>query len=199
MRLQDVEAIEVTKTDFLRGLNEMVRQGQLTAAEAAKKQVETVVAIQKCALAKYHGLKTMPSNSELQRLRRKKQQDDVKVLRANMADAGREVKEGYDAHHIVASNDFRPYAAIWVDRAQAILRRWCIDINHEANGVALPRSEAFKQKMCPDTNCPSHKKVHTRKYYMNIANDIQGAGSREECVELLREIGEDLESGSYGW
>ena len=54
MRQQDVETIEITKTDFLRGLNEMVRQGQLTAAEAAKKQVETVVAIQKCALGPVH-------------------------------------------------------------------------------------------------------------------------------------------------
>jgi len=169
----------------------------LTREQANKKYIETVVEIQKCALAKHYGMKTMPSSNELRRLRRKKQRQDAEALRTNMQTAGRNVGEGYEAHHIVASNDFRPYAAIWVERAQAILRRWSIDINHEANGVALPKSEGAKQDISSDA--PSHKKIHTRTYYMNIANDLQGAGSKDDCIELLREIGEDIETGNYEW
>ncbi|MDN3639636.1 AHH domain-containing protein [Simiduia curdlanivorans] len=196
---KDAIYLELEKADLKTGLDEMVRQGKVSQTEALRAQTEAIIEAQKYAIAKRYGYTIQPSPKIMRQLVRKKAAEDIKILRSNMADAKRYIPEGADAHHIVASNDFRRHAAIWVFRAQKVLQRWGIDINHEANGVALPGSESKKCTFFSDCESPSHKKVHTTRYYANVAMDVQASGDKDECIDTLYEIGEDLEAGVYGF
>ena len=116
-------------------------------------------------------------------------------LAANMAKADKGKKpKNTAAHHIVSWNDMR------AARSRLRLAAFGIDINHEANGVYLPRF----QKHVPMDSMPdaySHSKVHTGKYYLNIeyllSETIAEGVGREGIIETLREISEDLESGDF--
>ncbi|MBB1450069.1 AHH domain-containing protein [Pseudoalteromonas carrageenovora] len=116
-------------------------------------------------------------------------------LAANMAKAGRGDKpKNTAAHHIVSWNDMR------AARSRLRLAAFGIDIDHEANGVYLPRF----QKHVPMDILPDaypHSKVHTGKYYFNIEfllNETIAEGlGRQGIIETLKEIGEELADGTF--
>lgn len=117
-----------------------------------------------------------------------------KRLAENMASAGRKRPTNAAAHHIVAWN--HPRAA----RARLRLAAFGIDIDHEANGVYLPRfKKHIPHKAMPNAN--AHSVVHTGQYYLNVEFLIQdtiaeGLG-KQGIIDTLREIGEELESGTF--
>ncbi len=117
------------------------------------------------------------------------------ILRENMIAAGRALPANTDAHHIAPENEGREWAVQYADEARAILERWNININHEANGVALPTSSEHYIESIP--NAYSHKIIHTKVYYMNIADELGNAVSKESCIAILREIGAELSNGTY--
>ncbi|MEJ2911604.1 AHH domain-containing protein [Pseudoalteromonas sp. C12FD-1] len=116
-------------------------------------------------------------------------------LAANMAKAGRGNKpKNTAAHHIVSWNDMR------AARSRLRLAAFGIDIDHEANGVYLPRF----QKHVPMDILPDaypHSKIHTGKYYLNIEfllNETIAEGlGRQGIIETLKEIGEELADGTF--
>jgi len=116
-------------------------------------------------------------------------------LAENMSKANRGEKPGNTAaHHIVSWNDMR------AARSRLRLAAFGIDIDHEANGVYLPR---FKKHVPMETmpEAYPHSKVHTGKYYLNIEyllNETIAEGlGRTGIIETLREISEELESGEF--
>ena len=75
-----------------------------------------------------------------------------------------------------------------------------IDIDHEANGVYLPRFQKHvPMEILPDAY--PHSKIHTGKYYLNVEfllNETiaEGLGHRG-IIDMLKEIGEELADGSF--
>ncbi len=121
------------------------------------------------------------------------------VLAQNMVDAGRGPRpNNVEAHHIVPWNAYPNSGA--AQRSRLRLAAWGIDIDHEANGVWLPKSS----KYVPHSALPeagSHKKVHTTKYYLNVEflleeTIAEGLG-RQGIIDTLRSIGEDLENNEF--
>ena len=85
-------------------------------------------------------------------------------------------------------------------RSRLRLAAFGIDIDHEANGVYLPRF----QKHVPMDILPDaypHSKIHTGKYYFNIEfllNETIAEGlGRQGIIETLKEIGEELADGTF--
>lgn len=120
-------------------------------------------------------------------------------LAENMLAAGRGPRPGnVEAHHIVPWNAVPQSGA--AQRSRLRLAAWGIDIDHEANGVWLPRSSRFVPH--PDLpHATSHKKVHTNIYYLNVEfllreTIAEGLG-RQGIIDTLREIGEDLENNDF--
>ena len=82
----------------------------------------------------------------------------------------------------------------------ALLLEYGIDPNDECNGVLLPRNG----KNIPHSEIPgayAHTAVHTRFYHANVLTvlmraDVPGA-TKEDIEEALREIAEDLASGTF--
>jgi len=101
---------------------------------------------------------------------------------------------GTATHHIAALTDRR------AERALTILLKWSIDFNHEANRVNLPRyKKHVPHKTMP--NAIAHSETHTNNYHDNvftmlrIANSI--ATSKEDIINILREIAIDLQAGTF--
>ncbi len=72
--------------------------------------------------------------------------------------------------------------------------------HHEANGVNLPR---FK-KHVPHSSMPNaiaHSQVHTDIYHENVVTMLiiadATASSKDDIIEVLREIGNDLQAGTF--
>ncbi len=98
------------------------------------------------------------------------------ILSRNIARATGDVRQaGEAAHHIV------PYAAKAGEEARSILKGFDIGINSAVNGVHL--AKAF------------HSAVHTKAYYEAVTDALRAAGTREEAVDALHNIGQQLLSG----
>jgi hypothetical protein len=187
----------ITQTEFLDGLSKLEKMGELTRS---KESILNEIISNTSRSYLTHGKNTQPINAKEAKLallkeRKKFAKADAEQLRNNMIKAGRALPKNTDAHHIVPSQENRPWAVDHAVAARAILTRWGISINNEANGVALPTTSKTKVKSIP--NAYPHKKVHTLVYYLNIAAQLRGANNRTQCIETLREIGEDLEDGVY--
>ncbi|CCN38214.1 hypothetical protein VIBNISO65_830026 [Vibrio nigripulchritudo SO65] len=117
-----------------------------------------------------------------------------KRLAENMAAAGRKRSPNTAAHHIVSWDHKR------AARSRLRLAAFGIDIDHEANGVYLPRfKKHIPHKAMP--NAKAHSVTHTNQYYLNVEFLIQdtiaeGLG-KQGIIDTLREIGEELESGDF--
>ncbi|MFL0802472.1 MAG: AHH domain-containing protein [Agarilytica sp.] len=187
---------EVTKYEFQKGLAELESAGELSAP---KEQLfnEVILNTEKAYVSR--GRTVQQPNAKLARQQAKNKQakprSNSKILRENMIKAGRPLPAGTDAHHIVPSSEKRDWAKDNAAAARAILTRWGIDINHEANGVALPSRSDTPVKELPDAY--PHKTVHTKVYYLNIAGQLGQSSSQSDCIDILREIGEDLEDGIF--
>ena len=109
-----------------------------------------------------------------------------KKLAANMEAVGRERPRDYKtaAHHIVAGYSKK------AEEARAILKKFGVSINDEANGVFLPTQKGL-------SNSAYHPSLHTKKYYDKV-NEILGyAQTRDEVIAFLREIAEELLDNSF--
>lgn len=98
------------------------------------------------------------------------------------------------AHHIVAWSS--PKSA----KARLRLAAFCIDIDHEANGVFLPIGSKYVPMFSMPEAMP-HSKTHTIKYYLNVEylleQTIAENLGRTGIIETLEEIGESLEDGDF--
>lgn len=128
-------------------------------------------------------IKWIAQESNVKQLKRGMPKDG-KVLRDNMKMAmGKHYKEGDNAaHHLVGDS---PESAI----AKGILEKYGIDINDPINGILLPtnRKGTLKGTL--------HGGRHTKKYCDEVNNRLRKARSREECMEILDGIKEDLYKG----
>lgn len=180
----------ITPQELLKGLKELENEGAHLPESPESLLNKVVVNTSKSYMGKKSRLKTQPQNAK-----DAKTEANSKVLRKNMEDVKRFGPPDTDAHHIVPGADNRPWAKQYAEAARAILRRWGIPINHEANGVYLPSSSDASVESLPDAI--SHKKTHTKVYYINISEHLADAKGRQQCLDMLREIGEDLEDGVY--
>ncbi len=116
-------------------------------------------------------------------------------LNENMLAAGRGPRgKNVAAHHIVSWNDPR------ASKSRLRLAGFGIDIDHEANGVFLPRFAKYTP-MDSMPNAEAHSKIHTNEYYLNVETLLtatigEGLG-RTDIIELLRDIGDELQSGDF--
>lgn len=108
-----------------------------------------------------------------------------KVLRQNLIESGVEVPDYPNAaHHIVAGSS--PKAA----EARAILQRYGIDINDSANGVFLPTVRDVAEGAY-------HPSLHTNAYYDKINKLLGGATCKEDVLDILEFVSNELSSGSF--
>lgn len=116
------------------------------------------------------------------------------MLSDNMLAAGRQRPKHVAAHHIVAWD--HPRAA----KSRIRLAAYAIDIDHESNGVYLPRY----QKHCPHAYLPNaapHSKTHTEDYFFNVeflleATIAEGMG-RNAVISTLRDVANELKDGDF--
>ena len=108
-----------------------------------------------------------------------------KVLRQNLIESGVEVPDYLNAaHHIVAGSS--PKAA----EARAILQKYGIDINDSANGVFLPTVRGVAEGAY-------HPSLHTNAYYDKINKLLGEATCKEDVLDILEFISDELSSGSF--
>lgn len=95
------------------------------------------------------------------------------ILRRAMKAAGRIEPEFRNAaHHIVAYADKR------AAEARAVLKKFEIDLNHEANGAYMEMKR--------------HYGIHTKKYYETVNRLMRSAKTRDEAISVLRKIAKIL-------
>ena len=108
-----------------------------------------------------------------------------KVLRQNLIEEGVEVPDYPNAaHHIVAGNS--PKAA----EARAILQKYGVDINDAANGTFLPTVKDVAEGAY-------HPSLHTNAYYDKINKLLSEATCKEDVLDILEFIGDELSSGTF--
>ena len=108
-----------------------------------------------------------------------------KVLRQNLIDAGVEVPDYPNAaHHIVAGSS--PKAA----EARAILQKYGVDINDAANGTFLPTVRDVAEGAY-------HPSLHTNTYYDKVNKLLSEATCKEDVLDILEFIGDELSSGTF--
>lgn len=107
-------------------------------------------------------------------------------LANNMEKVGRNRPRDYKtaAHHIVAGNSKK------AQEAREILKEFGIGINHEANGVFLPAQKDV-------IGSAYHPSLHTDAYYEKVNDWLSAATSKEEVIEILREIAKQLTNGNF--
>lgn len=105
---------------------------------------------------------------------------DSEVLRHNLEVVTGENPENSSAHHIVGNE---------TPEAAAKLDEYGIDRNDPANGIFLPN--------CEDSDCKGslHTGRHMRSYYDEVEQRFQNVSSREEALEALQSLKEDLYNG----
>jgi len=107
------------------------------------------------------------------------------ILRQNMVNAGiKEPNFKNAAHHIVAWGDKR------AAEARKVLEKFNIDINDAANGIFLPIQKGVDDAI-------QHAKIHTNKYYQEIEKMLNQATTKEEVIETLEDIREQISQGIF--
>lgn len=108
-----------------------------------------------------------------------------KVLRQNLIDAGIEVPDYANAaHHIVAGTSQK------ANEARAILQKYGIDINDASNGVFLPTANGV-------SNSAYHPGLHTNTYYNKVNDMLRGATSKNDVLDILDDIADQLSNGTF--
>jgi len=103
-----------------------------------------------------------------------------KVLRNNLEAVTGENPENSAAHHIVGND---------TPEAAKKLEEFGIDRNDPANGIFLPASEESKLKGS------IHDGRHSKEYCNEVERRFQNVTSKEECLEVLDSLKEDLYNG----
>lgn len=106
-------------------------------------------------------------------------------LRAQLIAAGKEVPN-YDnaAHHIVAGTSAK------AKEAQKILKDLGIDINDASNGVFLPTIKDVSE-------AAYHPSLHTDTYYKKVTEMLKGITKKEDAIDILDDIAEQLLKGTF--
>lgn len=108
-----------------------------------------------------------------------------KVLRQNLIDAGVEVPDYPNAaHHIVAGSSTK------AAEARAILQKYGVDINDAANGTFLPTVKDVAEGAY-------HPSLHTNAYYDKVNKLLSEATCKEDVLDILEFIGDELSSGTF--
>lgn len=108
-----------------------------------------------------------------------------KLLRENLIKAGKKVPNYPNAaHHIVAGN------AKKAEGSRKILSKFGIDINDAVNGVFLPTQKGV-------SNGVYHPSLHTDKYYLTVEQMLKQAESKEEAIDVLKNIATKLMNGTF--
>ena len=90
-----------------------------------------------------------------------------------------------DAHHIVAGNAAR------AEEARTILNKFHIDINDAANGVFLPSVKGV-------SDATYHYSLNNNTAYYEKVNELlRQATSRQEALDILKYIGNELSNGTF--
>jgi phage-related protein len=107
------------------------------------------------------------------------------VLRKNLEKAGTVVPDYTNAaHHIVAGGAGK------ADEAQKILAKFDIDINDASNGVFLPTVEDASEALY-------HPSLHTNEYYETVNTMLRRAENKDDALEILDDIAEQLLDGTF--
>jgi hypothetical protein len=123
---------------------------------------------------------------------------DAKELAKNMTVAGDpRPGSGCSAHHIVPSNESRPFARQYVENARRILESCGISLNDAVNGVWLPQN---RNSTCIGSY---HPQLHNGSYYETISNMLSeaydaGDNHEEGCrnvIDSMRNIRNMLKLG----
>jgi hypothetical protein len=96
--------------------------------------------------------------------------------------------ESYHAHHIVAKTGNDDAA-----EARAILDQYGVDLNDPANGAWLPANTTSPNP----TGSTVHSTLHTNKYYEDVTSRLRSATDRQDVLNTLDEIRNELERGTY--
>lgn len=112
---------------------------------------------------------------------------DADVLRSNMEkvmgeNAAEINKSNSRAHHIVGDNEYS-------GESKAILEKYGIDINAPENGIFLPQDETS------DLHGTIHNGKHTMAYNDEVTQRLKVATCKEDVLEILDSIKEDLYNG----
>lgn len=108
-----------------------------------------------------------------------------KVLRQNLIEAGIKVPDYPNAaHHIVAGSSKK------AAEARAILLNFGVDINDAVNGVFLPTVKNVSE-------AAYHPSLHTKAYYEKVTELLSAAESKEDVIEILNDIAEQLQKGTF--
>jgi len=70
------------------------------------------------------------------------------------------------------------------------LQRFGVDINDATNGVFLPTQKGV-------SNSVYHPSLHTDSYYRKVTEYLRSATSRNDVVDILDNIAEELLDGSF--
>lgn len=108
-----------------------------------------------------------------------------KQLGDNMIAAGIARPADTAAHHIVAWNSSK------AQQARLVLDRFGIDINATVNGVFLP------QKATSTAPGMYHPTLHTQAYYDEVNERLSVVITKEQAIEVLSEIRDELISGKF--
>lgn len=108
-----------------------------------------------------------------------------KTLGENLIRAGK-IRPNYPsaAHHIVAGSSRKAV------EARAILYKFNVDINDAVNGVFLPTVKNI-------SNAAYHPSLHTDAYYRKVTELLIQAKSKDDVIDILTDIAEQLEKGTF--
>lgn len=107
------------------------------------------------------------------------------ILGRNLVASGiKRPNYSHATHHIVAGTSRK------ANEARAILQKYGIDINDAPNGVFLPTAKDV-------SNSAYHPSLHTNAYYEKVTNLLENASSRQDVLDILKDIGEQLSNGTF--
>ena len=108
-----------------------------------------------------------------------------KELRENLIKAGVNAPDYSNAaHHIIAGTSQK------ANEAKAILQKFGIGINDAANGVFLPTVKDIAESAY-------HPSLHTNEYYDVVNDMLKRAQSKDDVLDILDDIADQLSKGTF--
>lgn len=186
------ELREGTATAYKKSLKQDLGKGSFSKFSDNAKTAATRTMIrqknQYVKAADYEKMMADPKNAEkMSALNLSENTKDANVLRNNMkicmGDSYKYAAEGGNAaHHIVGGGENSA-------TARKVLDKYGININDPRNGILLPTAP---EKLLKGTN---HNGKHTDDYFDKVNRRLSEAKSKEQCLEILDDIKEELYKG----
>ncbi len=146
-------------------------------ANVASQKINTNVSINQVSSSQKTGAHLVSTST--------KRSSHSQQLRKNLGGNPAGTKPGeVAAHHIVAVNSKK------AARARQILNSFKIDINSADNGVFLPNTKTSQ------FNGAYHRTIHTNKYYDYVNYMLSGANTRDEALEILNDLKNELKNNT---